>query len=78
MLTMLCTRIQDTFIGVCALKVLAMAALCYKAYRPFQKIIVNNRLLQSARDYVSADAPAPSVKLSMCAAVADTEDSVRT
>jgi hypothetical protein len=34
---------QWAFIGVCCAKLLAMFSLCWKAYTPFRRIVINNR-----------------------------------
>jgi hypothetical protein len=34
---------QWAFIGVCCAKLLAMFSLCWKAYKPFRRIVINNR-----------------------------------
>eukprot|EP00953_Heterococcus_sp_UTEX-ZZ885_P020312 11370-Heterococcus_DN1.PRE.8 len=44
-----CFAWQGIFVAMCALKVVALTALCYKAYQPFLKIVVNNKFVAAAR-----------------------------
>eukprot|EP00611_Tribonema_gayanum_P022998 TRINITY_DN4733_c0_g1_i1.p1 TRINITY_DN4733_c0_g1~~TRINITY_DN4733_c0_g1_i1.p1 ORF type:complete len:932 (-),score=372.03 TRINITY_DN4733_c0_g1_i1:455-3250(-) len=48
---------QWIFIITCACKVVAMGVLCYRAYLPFSKIVVNNKFVQGNHHAVD-DAPA--------------------
>jgi hypothetical protein len=36
-------------VALCVLKIVAITALCYKAFRPFAKIVLNNKFVLAAR-----------------------------
>ncbi|KAG5177004.1 hypothetical protein JKP88DRAFT_282247 [Tribonema minus] len=57
-----CYAAQGTFVGMCCIKFVAMAILCYMAYMPFKKIVLNNKFVQSAAAADSASTPATSAK----------------
>ncbi|KAG5184511.1 hypothetical protein JKP88DRAFT_289857 [Tribonema minus] len=37
--------VQNAFIGLCCLKTAVILGLCYRAYRPFQKIVLRNKIV---------------------------------
>ncbi|KAG5186007.1 hypothetical protein JKP88DRAFT_288787 [Tribonema minus] len=52
-------QVKYFFIAVCVAKLAAMWALCYRAYRPFSKIVFN-RFVQNARIVDAPESPVPS------------------
>jgi hypothetical protein len=45
---LLLTHQQGLFIAVCVLKMSVLAALCFRAYRPFKAIVLNNKFVIAA------------------------------
>eukprot|EP00953_Heterococcus_sp_UTEX-ZZ885_P041871 21328-Heterococcus_DN1.PRE.5 len=38
---------QWVFVAICVCKLLAICGLCYRAYQPFYRIVLNNKLVQN-------------------------------
>jgi hypothetical protein len=48
LLLLLLMRQQGLFIALCVLKMSVLAALCFRAYRPFKAIVINNKFVIAA------------------------------
>jgi hypothetical protein len=47
-------------VAMCVLKMVAITALCYKAFRPFAKIVLNNQFVLAARSKTNPSTPTTS------------------